>query len=120
MQIIINSDRSTDLDAQLAERLEADVAAALDRFSEQLTRVELHVGDEAAGRSSGSDIRCTLEARPAGQGPVAVTEHAASVEEAVAGATDKAYRLLDSKFGRLDSQRGADSIRHLEVREEPI
>lgn len=118
MQIIINSVRNADLDAELVGRLEAQVAAALDRFSAQVTRVEIHVGDEAAGRSSGSDIRCTLEARPAGQSPVAVTEHAASVEEAVAGATDKVHRLLESKFGRLDSRRGADSIRHLEVREE--
>ena len=119
MQIIINSDRNADVGAELVDRLTGQVAAGLDRFSAQVTRVEIHVSHEAAGRSSGSDIRCTLEARPAGQNPVVVTEHAASIEEAVAGATDKAYRLLESTFGRQDSRRGADSIRHLEVGEGP-
>ncbi|GIG40599.1 HPF/RaiA family ribosome-associated protein [Cellulomonas phragmiteti] len=118
MQIIINSDKNTDVDAALAERLEDDVAATLERFRDHLTRVEVHLGDEAAGRESGADIRCTMEARPAGRAPVAVTEHAMSVEEAVAGAGAKVFRLLESTFGRIDSRRGAESIRHLEVDEE--
>jgi hypothetical protein len=46
-----------------------------------------------------------LEARLQGRQPVAVTEHAASQEQAVHGATQKLVRLLDSTLGRLNDHR---------------
>src|SRR5829696_8201924 len=79
MQIQVHTDRNVDVSAGIIERIEAELESALSRFSDQITRVEVHLGDESAGRSGGADKRCMLEARPAGQQPVAVTHHAASV-----------------------------------------
>ncbi|MGH3192168.1 MAG: hypothetical protein ACRDPY_21695 [Streptosporangiaceae bacterium] len=42
---------------------------------------------------------------------MAVTNHAASVDEAVAGAIGKLTRLLESEFGRLGDQKGGATIR---------
>mgnify|MGYP006172692853 CR=1 FL=1 len=55
---------------------------ALARVSSRLTRVEVHLADENAGKGGADDKRCMIEARPAGQSPVAVTNHAATLEEA--------------------------------------
>lgn len=117
MKIQINSDKNVVLDSSLTSRVEQELMSALDRFSEQITRIEVHLGDEIAGRSDGRDKRCMLEARPAGQSPVTVTDWAGTIEEALSGAVDKLVRLLESNTGRADSRKGGRSIRHLDVRE---
>jgi hypothetical protein len=111
MQIQVNSDKNVDGREELVRQVEADVDAALSRFSDHLTRVEVHLGDESAGRSSGADMRCTMEARPAGQQPVAVTHHADTLDEAWRGAAQKLQKLLATKFGRLDNRKGRATIR---------
>ena len=111
MQIQVNTHDAAGDHEGLAGRVEAEVAAALGRFADRLTRVEIHLGDENAAKSGAADKRCMIEARPAGQQPVAVTHKAASLEEACAGAADKLANLLESRFGRLDDRKGAASIR---------
>lgn len=111
MQIQVRTDNNIEAREGLASQVEAELAAALSRFSDQLTRVEVHLGDESAGRSSGDDKRCMLEARPAGRAPVAVTNYAATLGEAFGGATDKLVGRLNSETGRLRDRKGRASIR---------
>ncbi len=81
------------------------IQGTLDRFSDRLTRVEVHVGDVNSNKKTGiADIRCMLEARLAGLQPIAVSHHAATVDRAVAGAADQLSRSLDSTLGRLDNR----------------
>ena len=118
MQIVLNTDKNVQVDDGLLQRVEADIESGLSRFSDQITRVEVHVSDENAEKSGGDDKRCMLEARPAGQQPVAVTHNAGSVDEACAGALHKLEALLETKYGRSDNRKGGQSIRHLPVAEE--
>jgi ribosome-associated translation inhibitor RaiA len=117
MQIQVHTDRNVDVSDGMVQRIEAELESALSRFSDQITRVEVHLGDESAGRSGGTDKRCMLEARPAGQQPVVVTHHAASVGEACSGAVRKLETLLEGKSGRANNHKGGESIRHLQVHE---
>ena len=118
MQIQFHTDKSTDVSDGLLRRVETELDAAVARYSDQITRVDIHLSDENAARSGGLDKRCMLEARPAGQQPVAVTHHAASPYEACSGAIHKLAALLDSRYGRSDHRKGGESIRHLDVGEE--
>ena len=111
MQVQVNTDDGVEGREELIGRVGAEVAAALSRFADWLTRVEVHLGDENAGKSGAADKRCMMDARPAGQQPVAVTHKAATLEEACDGAAEKLGNLLESKFGRLDDRKGAASIR---------
>ncbi|CAN5369061.1 HPF/RaiA family ribosome-associated protein [soil metagenome] len=111
MQILLNTDHNVRGTAALGERVRADLASSLARFEDRLTRVEVHLGDESAGRSTGDDFRCLIEARPAGAEPVAVTAHAETLDGAIAEATDKLVALVAAKFGRLDSHEGRETIR---------
>ncbi|GIF01857.1 HPF/RaiA family ribosome-associated protein [Paractinoplanes rishiriensis] len=120
MQILLNTDNNVQLDGELLQRVEADIVSGLSRFSDQITRVEIHVSDQNADKVGGGDKRCMLEARPAGQQPVAVTHNADSVDEACAGALDKLEALLDTTYGRSHQRKGGQSIRHLPVSEELI
>lgn len=112
MQVEVTTDHTVQGGDTLIREVEAEVGAALSRFSERLTRVEVHLSDENAGKHGATDKSCTLEARPAGQQPVAVTHHAATLVEARAGALQKLRHLLESKFARLDDRKKRDSIRH--------
>ena len=80
-------------------------------FDRDLTRIEIHLRDESAGRETPDDIRCLLEARPNGLDPVVVSHHATTVTEALDGATDKLEDLLTRTFDRRTDNRGRDTIR---------
>jgi ribosome-associated translation inhibitor RaiA len=117
MQIQVHTDRNVDVSEGMVRRIESELESALSRFVDQITRVKVHLGDENAARSGGSDKRCMVEAHVAGQPPFAVTHHAATVGEACSGAVHKLATLVASKYGRADNRKGGESIRHLEVRE---
>ena len=105
MKIQLNTDVHIDGTEALAEQVATTVEHALERFSEHVTRVEVHLSDENGDKSGQHDQRCMLEARLEGRQPVAVTDHAATLEQAVQGAAQKLAHLLDSRLGRLHDHR---------------
>ncbi|HSG89740.1 MAG TPA: HPF/RaiA family ribosome-associated protein [Pseudomonadales bacterium] len=105
MQIQLNTDGRINGTEALAAKVRAMVEPALAHFSSHITRVEVHLSDENSRKHGQHDHRCMLEARLEGLQPVAVTEHAMTLEQAVQGAGKKLVRLLDSKIGRLQDQR---------------
>jgi ribosome-associated translation inhibitor RaiA len=115
VQIQVHTDKNVKVSDGLVQHVEDQVEAALSHFRDQITRVEVHLSDENAGRSGDSDKRCVMEARPAGKQPIAVTHHAASVGEAYSGAAHKLKTVIESSYGRSKDHKGAESIRHLEV-----
>lgn len=111
MLIQINTDANIDASEGFNERTEAELSAALERFAHRLSRLEVHLRDESAGRTTGDDVRCMIEARPEGMDPVTVSDHAATVDDAVRGATDKLETVLTSTFERLEGQENRETIR---------
>lgn len=112
MDIEITTDDHIDASDEMISQFRSEVESGLSRFESRLTRVEVHFGDENAGKSGSDDKRCMIEARPTGQQPVAVTHHGVTIDAAGRGAVQKLRSLLDSRFGRLDDRKGGDSIRH--------
>jgi len=111
MEIQVNTDHNiTAHQARIAD-IEIEIRAVLVHFVDQLTRVEVHLSDESAGRSSGEDIRCVAQARPAGRAPVAVTDHAATADAALRGALRKLTRLLGNDPAGPTGHHTHDSIR---------
>lgn len=111
MQIYVHTDNTIDGDSDLTTYVEGQVAAATSRFSGDITRIDVHLSDESAGRSTGADLRCMLEVRPAGQAPVTVTDDAHTVGQALQGALHRLTNLLASDQGRREDQHARDSIR---------
>jgi hypothetical protein len=108
MQLQLNTDHHLRGSPRLAERLEPEVARALDRFVPRVTRVEMHLNDLDGGDKGGPDKRCRLEARIAGRTPVSVSHVAPAWDPAIGGALDKLATALDRAFGKRDaSQRAA-------------
>jgi len=85
---------------------EASVRSRLARYEDRLTRIEIHVEDVNANKGGPDDKRCTLEARPNGLDPVSVTDDAATIDQAVAGAAGKLLVTLERTFGKLTNRKG--------------
>ena len=102
MQIQTNTDRNISGHDALAQNVEEILERLLGRFSEQITRVEVHLSDENGLTKVGvEDKRCLLEVRLAGQQPVSVSEQAHTVTAAVTGAAHKMISLLETELGKL-------------------
>ncbi len=70
MHIQINTDKNISGDAAVAQRVEETLNHVLARFSDQVTRLEVHLSDVNSTSKSGvMDKRCMLEARLAGLAP---------------------------------------------------
>ncbi len=107
MKIIINSDHNFEITEAAESEMSSLISAALDRFEDRLTRVEVHLSDATAGRSTGNDIQCQVEARPAGLQTESTTNVADNRDDALRGAVHKMVSLLDSVFGKLDHRKGS-------------
>jgi ribosome-associated translation inhibitor RaiA len=94
----------------MVSHVEATVSAALDRFSAQLTRVEVHLTDLNSHKPGEREKRCVMEARPAGHQPVAVSHEAGTWEEAINRATEKLETSLDRLTDRLGHRKGNTSF----------
>jgi len=105
MKIQLNTDVNIEGTEALAAQVSATVEQALARFDQHITRVEVHLSDENGGKSGQQDQRCMLEARLEGRQPLAVTDQAATLEQAVHGAAQKLAHLLNSTLGRLHDHR---------------
>jgi|SRR6476661_2926777 len=101
MQIHVNPGNAVTTDAALASDVQATLTSALDRYANQITRIEVHLSDENAHKGGPTDKRCLVEVKVEGRPPTAVSHLAPSFEEAIAGAADKALSALDRQLGKL-------------------
>lgn len=101
MKIQINTDNHISGKQEKSEPIIESITESLDRFKEQITRIEVHLSDENSMKKGQNDIKCMIEARLKGLDPVAVTKQSDKIEDAVEGAIDKMISLLDSKLGKL-------------------
>ena len=105
MQIQVNTDNFIHGDERVIEVAEAAVETDLGRFSDRLTRVEVHLKDQNADKHGPAHIHCTMEARPRGGRPIAVTDDAEDIQKALKGAAVKLRGRLDKELGKNDARR---------------
>jgi hypothetical protein len=101
MLVQTNTDHSIEGSKALSAHVEAVVTGTLAWLTEQITRVEVHLADENSDKGGANDKRCMMEARLQGRPPTAVTHHAATVDDAIAGAAEKLAKSLEHTIGRL-------------------
>jgi hypothetical protein len=102
MQIQINADHHIELSEARDQWARSVVEAALGHLAEHVSRVEVHFSDENAGKGGAPDKRCVMEARLNGRPPIAVTNHAESLDAAVNGASRKLVHAMEHELGRAD------------------
>ncbi len=113
MLIQVNTDKSIKGGETLVAEVQAVVTQALANLSERITRVDVHLTDEDGAKRGPDDHRCMMEAHVSGRPSAVVTHHAANVQAAVDGASDKLLHALEHALGKLEDQRNSrESVRH--------
>lgn len=100
MNIHVNTDNHIEGSEQLIQHVKSVVADTLDRYADRISRVEVHLNDENSHKKVGEDIRCMMEARLEGFTPIAVTEFASNIHQAIDGAAEKLLSKLTSDIER--------------------
>jgi ribosome-associated translation inhibitor RaiA len=101
MKILVNTDASIQGNEKLEQHTQIKVQSVLGHLADHITRVEIHLSDENSTKGGNNDKRCLMEARLEGHQPVAVTDEAGSIHQAIDGASEKLKRLLDHTIGRI-------------------
>lgn len=104
MKIQVNTDRHIEGDESLIANVQALVEAELERFSDRISRVEVHLSDQNAGKGGADDKKCVMEARIEGRNPIAVTHEASTAHNAAEGASGKLMRAVANVLDRIDNR----------------
>ncbi len=103
MTIQLNAGKNLNIHESFGEKIDDLLTEELSRFSDHITRLEVHLSDENGKKDGQKDKRCMIEARLEGRQPIAVTADAETHEQSVAEATDKLKNSLDTILGRLSN-----------------
>jgi ribosome-associated translation inhibitor RaiA len=104
VQVQVHTDSSVHRSDSLTQAVEAAVEGAVRRWTQRITRVEVHLSDVNRHKGGSDDKRCLMEARVGGLQPVAVTHLAGTMPEAIDGAAEKLKKSLENLLGRLNDR----------------
>ncbi len=105
MDIQFNTDSSVEGKQSLEVYMSETISSALERYSDKITRIEVHVSDENGDKKAPNDKKCVLEARLKGLDPIAVTGAGDTIQMAVTSAINKIKAALDTALGKLANKR---------------
>ena len=95
-----------DVDASdaLTQRVHAAVDKALAHVSQGITRVEVHLRDDNAGKGGSDDKRVVMEARPEGHQPITVDHKGEDLYKVIDETAGKLGRALKSHLDRISER----------------
>ncbi len=101
MTIQINTDHNISENESEITSLKKLVQGSLEKYSEHITRIEIHLSDENGNKKGLKGKRCMLEARIEGRQPIAVTSCEDTIEEALNDAIGKISASLNTILDRI-------------------
>lgn len=104
MIIQLNTDKNITGTEALEAYVAKKVTTSLDRFSDRITRVEVHLSDQNANKGGADDIQCRLETRIEGLQPIVVTSKSDDKDKALSDALSKMKSTLTSTLEKLQDR----------------
>lgn len=101
MQIQLNTDKNIEGNERLEAYVNEKIGSSLNRFSDQITRVEVHLSDQNGDKGGQDDQQCRMEVRLKGLQPITITAREAQMEQAISAAIDKMKSSLETTLGKL-------------------
>lgn len=101
MIIQINAGKNLNVNKEYSSQLDSLLTEELSRYSEHITRLELHLSDQDGTKESLCDKKCILEVRLEGRQPIAVSATSNTYDQAVDSAIDKIKASLNTIIGKL-------------------
>jgi ribosomal subunit interface protein len=104
MQIQLNTDKNIEGNERLEAYVNEKIGSSLNRFSDKITRVEVHLSDQNGEKGGKDDQQCRMEVRLKGLQPITITAREAQMEQAISAAIDKMKSSLETTLGKLASR----------------
>lgn len=107
MNIEIRTDKNIQNSERLIDYVRTELSAKFQRYGEKITHFSVHLSDENAAKGGNDDLRCMIEARPAGFKPVAVAHKAGNIDASIHGAIERLKHSLEHLFEKKEQPRTA-------------
>lgn len=101
MKIQLNTDKNIQGAEILETSVSEKISKSLKRFSDKITRIEIHLSVQNAQKVSTGDIQCKIEARLEGLQPILVAAKSNSKEKALNDAIAKMKAVLVKVTGKM-------------------
>lgn len=101
MKIQLNTDKNIEGSASLELFVSETINNKLKRYSDKITRVEVHLSDQNAHKSGVDDIQSKLEVRIEGINPILSTGKGNTTEKALNDSIEKMKAALDTIIGKM-------------------
>ncbi|WP_316829567.1 HPF/RaiA family ribosome-associated protein [Pedobacter aquatilis] len=101
MTIHLNTDKNLTIHQEYEDKIQTQIDSALARFSDLITRIEVHLSDENGSKDGLEDKRCLIEAKITGKEPIAVTNLGNTYDLAIAGGLTKLKSKLETLAGKI-------------------
>jgi ribosomal subunit interface protein len=101
MIIQLNADKNLTIHAEYESQINEKITKELARFTDHISRLEVHLSDENGSKSGQNDKKCVLEARVEGRQPLVASTADQTYDLAINGALEKlknALTTFDSKI----------------------
>lgn len=89
---------------ELEASLSGFVSKALKRFTNRITRIEVHLEDENSHKGGKNDKRCSIELKAGNLEPIIVTSKSDNIVQAVREAANKSKSSLERTLGKLNDR----------------
>lgn len=104
MKIQLNSDKNIQITEKFEKYFSEKINLSFKRFDDIITRIEIHLSDQNAHKTSPDDVQCKIEARIKDLQPVIVTGKSDTKEKALDEAIKKMKASLDKVTGKLKAK----------------
>lgn len=101
MIIQLNADKNLTIHTEYENQIIEKLSKELHRFTEHITRLEVHLSDENGNKSGIDDKKCVLEAKIEGRPPIAVSSLGQNYDLAINSTIDKLKSSLTTIVGKL-------------------
>ena len=104
MNIQLNTDKNIQGTEKLEKFVSEKINRSLKRFAGKITRIEVHLSDQNAQKSSPDDVQCKIESRIAGLQPIIVKGKGNTKEKAFNDAIVKMKGAFNTAMGKLQAK----------------
>lgn len=115
VNIQVNTDHNISGSDELQDYVEIHLSEILSRFKGAITRVEIYLSDENAGKSGRMGKRCLIEARVSHQHSIVVNHNENSIHQAIEKASDNLLQALIHMQGKLSERTNIREMHYEEL-----
>lgn len=101
MTILVNTDNHIEGKEELNNYITNLYTEKLSRFNSHLTRIEVHLSDENAGKAGTDDKKCSIEAKIEGADPIFASAQSDEMSKAIHEGLQKIKRGIEHHLDKV-------------------